>query len=96
MIHGSKLYYSRYERHRVTQKNVRAKFPSFIQTGSSIQKVTGEIHRHTAWRLHKPTFLILRQKFWGTRKLIAYVLSYDTDRTENDAANNSTAARVEV
>jgi hypothetical protein len=31
--------------------------PSFIETGSGIQKLLGggRIHRQTAWRSHKPT-----------------------------------------
>jgi hypothetical protein len=32
---------------------------SFIKIGSRIQKEGGGmIHRHTAWRFHKPTFII--------------------------------------
>jgi hypothetical protein len=29
--------------------------PSFIQIGSGIQKLVGDIHRHTGWRSNMPT-----------------------------------------
>jgi hypothetical protein len=29
--------------------------PSFIKICSGIRKLTGGIHRHTAWRSHKPS-----------------------------------------
>jgi hypothetical protein len=34
--------------------------PSFMMIGSGIQKLTGEIHSHTALRSHKPTFSFSR------------------------------------
>jgi hypothetical protein len=41
--------------------NATIYIPSFIKTGSGIQKFTGGIHRHrdlqTDWRLHKPNFI---------------------------------------
>jgi hypothetical protein len=30
---------------------------NFIKIGSGIQKLIGGMHRHTAWRAHKPTFI---------------------------------------
>jgi hypothetical protein len=32
--------------------------PSFLKIGSGIQKLlTGDSQTHTAWKLHKPTFI---------------------------------------
>jgi hypothetical protein len=31
--------------------------PSYIKTGSGIQKLTGGIHRQIPWRSYRPTFI---------------------------------------
>jgi hypothetical protein len=35
--------------------------PSFMKIGSGIQKLIERIHRQTAWRSHKPTFIFSKK-----------------------------------
>jgi hypothetical protein len=35
--------------------------PSFIKIGSAIQNFVKGIHRHTAWKSHKPTLIFFHK-----------------------------------
>jgi hypothetical protein len=50
--------------------------PIFIKICSSTQKLIEGIHRHTAWRTHKPTFVFLSKE--SRLKITSDVTDIDT------------------